>query len=128
MTIHKEELWRKLILDIRDLGLPINDVDLCIRPYSKIYYGNYYPQYDSDIKPRVYVYPCKNRKGELYDYDFILDTVIHEMVHHVQHTSPDFVRLKGVMHNQEFWQLYNRYIYRAKIIGVISDEYESKAA
>ena len=122
------KLWCRLILDAITIGLPVNEVELSLRAFSKTYYGNYYPKYSSNGRPRVYIYPCKDRKGTLYDYDFILDTLIHEMVHHIQHTSEDYVRLKGVMHDQEFWKLYNKFIYKAKIAGVMSDDYESQVA
>ena len=129
MTKSMKKLWRRLILDAEDIGLPISDVDLCMRPYSKCYYGNYFPRQEgSKRRPRVYVYPYRDRNGCMYSYDLIMDTLIHEMVHHVQYTSPDFVRLKGVMHNPEFWEIYNRYLFKAKLLGVISDEYKSEAA
>lgn len=125
-----EELWHSLVNDAKSIGLPIDDVELKIRPYSKTYYGNYYPQYDSDRKPRVYLYPFKSKgmNCNMYKYDFLMDTLIHEMVHHIQHTSPNFVRVAGIMHDEEFWTIYNRYMYKAKLMGVISDAYEGKAA
>lgn len=48
------------------------------------------------------------------------------MCHHLQYTSGSFVRNKGVMHNANFWKLYNHYIDRAErlnlIGGVVRDE------
>lgn len=128
--MRKETLCDRLNEELKEIGLPVEDIELCIRPYSKTYYGNYFPKGDNPrmSKPRVYVYPCKSRSGDLYCHDFILDTAIHEMVHHLQYTSPGFIRYSGVMHDEEFWKWYNIYILRAKIKGVMSSEYKGKAA
>lgn len=121
----------RLAFDLKCIGLPVGEVDLRTPRYSAKYYGFYVIKYpDSRLKkPRLYVYLYKDRNGiEMYDYEFLLDTAIHEMCHHLQWSNPDFVRCKGVAHDDEFRKLYDYYIYRAKLLGVMEDGYESEAA
>ena len=113
----KEMLLLKITKDLKRLRLPVDEVDLYIRPYSKTYYGRYFPTKCDEVKPKIYLYPYDvNNK---VDYDQTLDTAIHEMVHHLQYNSPYFVRLKHVMHNTNFWKLYNRYHAKAVDLGII---------
>lgn len=116
-------LLRKLKRDLEDLGLPYKEVVLVIRPFSKTYYGRYYP---SDTKPKIYLYPYANKCGALDNYDLILSTVIHELVHHIQYTDPNFDRIKGVMHDAKFWEIYNYYIGKAKAFSKISEDFNSE--
>ena len=117
--MNKEELVTRLTKDLKSINVPIDEVDLYIRPYSKTYYGRYYPSVSEDIRPRLFIYPYKDKKGNMYSYENVLCTTIHEMVHHIQHTDRSFIRLKGVMHDTNFWKLYNRYVLKAhkNIIG-----------
>lgn len=123
-----EKLKNRLTADLSSLGLPVGEVNLVIRPYSSTYYGNYFPKYDKEGKPRIYIYPFRDRGGRMYEYSFVVDTFIHEMCHHLQHTDPRWIRVEGVMHDPEFWRLYNKYIFRAKLTGVIRNGYKGKAA
>lgn len=120
------ELKDKLLSDLSFLNLLVDEVDLFIRPYSSTYYGRYFPVYDEKrIKPKIYIYPFENKKGKLMKYDVVLDTAIHEFCHHIQYSSGSYVRKKGVMHDTQFWKLYNHYIERAKkynLIGGARDE------
>lgn len=109
-----EELVSRLTRDLADIHLPIDEVDVIIRPYSKTYYGRYYPSVNDSVRPRIYLYPFKNKCGALYSYSLIMQTLIHEMVHHIQYTNDSFVRVKGVMHDVNFWKLYNRYVKKAE--------------
>ena len=116
-----KELYEKLVSDLKLLRMPIEEVDLFLRPYSSSYYGRYFPVHDEKrTTPRVFIYPFKEN-GDLYDYQDILDTTIHEMVHHIQHSTPSFVRVKGVMHDPNFWKLYDRYINKAKQLNMIKE-------
>lgn len=112
----QEELITRLLSDLSQLKLPTYEVDLYIRPFSKTYYGRYFPVYnDKETKPKIYLYPYENSDNNTFmEYDSLLQTVIHEFCHHLQYTSGSFVRNKGVMHNTQFWKLYNHYIKRAK--------------
>lgn len=120
----QEELITRLLSDLSQLKLPTYEVDLYIRPFSKTYYGRYFPVYnDKETKPKIYLYPYENSDNNtLMEYDSLLQTVIHEFCHHLQYTSGSFVRNRGVMHNAEFWKLYNHYINRAKQYSMIGGE------
>ena len=98
----EEDLMTRLLCDLSSLGLPINEVDVEFRPYSKTYYGRYYPSVNKDVKkPRVVLYPYEEN-GEYMNYDTILENGVHEFIHHLQYTSGSFIRRKGVMHNEQF--------------------------
>lgn len=119
-----DRLKHKLTLDLRRLGLPVDEVSFEIRGYSKSKYGNYYPSFiTKDGVARVLIYPYIYENNEvMFPYSFLLSTAIHEMCHHLQYTNPAYVRLKGVMHDENFWILYNQYIESAKLtkkIGMI---------
>ena len=118
-----EELQIRLLSDLSHLNMPIDEVDLFIRPFSKTLYGRYFPVYDEkDIKPKIYIYPYENKCGDFMNYDTILGTAIHEFCHHIQYASGSYVRSRGVMHNTQFWKLYNHYVERAKKYQLIGGE------
>lgn len=111
----QEELKTRLLSDLSHINLPVDEVDLFIRPFSKTFYGRYFPVYDEkQIKPKIHIYPYENKDNDLMNYDTILETTIHEFCHHIQYTSGSFVRSKGVMHDTQFWKLFNHYVERAK--------------
>lgn len=112
------ELLHRLLSDLRALKLPVDDVDVFFRPYSKSYYGRYYPA-TKKLRARMFIYPLANTRGDLLDYDTVLTTAIHEFCHHIQYSS-GFTRVKGVMHNEQFWQLYNRYTSKAQELRCVS--------
>ena len=86
--------------DIKLLGLP-TDFTLDLKGYSKKYYGRYYIQ-----EKRIVVF-INDVNGNQLPYHEILDTVLHEAIHHHQHHYEEgFVRLKGVMHNLDFKRMY----------------------
>lgn len=119
----EEELLDKLTKDLKALRIPIEEVGLEIRPFSTTYYGRYFPSINERrAKPKIFLYPYKNNEGELYEYEKILEILIHEMVHHIQYTSPSFVRVKGIMHDPNFWKLYNRYLEKAEDFGIYRKE------
>ena len=105
----EERLKKKIISDLRKLELPIDEVDLSLRPFSKTYYGKYYPVNDKSVRPRLWIYPYVTKENDFLPYSRILDTGIHEMCHHIQHTDPNFERAYGVMHNEDFWKLFQSY-------------------
>lgn len=113
----RDELLNRLTKDLESIQLPVNEVDLHIRPFSSTYYGRYYPSVDDSVRPRIFIYPYRNKQGGMYPYSQVLNTAIHEMVHHLQHSDSSFVRVKGVMHDPTFWKLYSRYISKAEKIG-----------
>lgn len=119
----EEELKTKLLSDLTMINLPVDEVDLYLRPYSKTYYGRYFPVYnEKEVRPKIYVYPYENQNGEMMIYDLILQTAIHEFCHHIQYMDKSFKRSKGVMHDPQFWKLYNHYISRAQKFQIIGGE------
>ena len=121
--MHQEELRDKLLSDLSELNLPIDEVEISLRPYSKTYYGRYFPVYnDKETKPIIYIYPYETPEGDFMSYDTILKTAIHELCHHIQYTNGSFVRVRGVMHNPQFWKLHNFYIERAMRYELLGGE------
>lgn len=121
--MHREELKDKLLSDLSKIKLPVEEVEISLRPYSKTYYGRYFPVYnDKETKPKIYIYPYENSNGDLMSYDLILSTAVHEFCHHIQYTSGSFVRNRGVMHDPQFWKLYNLYTERARNYELIGGE------
>lgn len=111
--MNEKELKDKLLSDLTMIGLPADEVELKIRPYSKSFYGRYYPSDDRRVKPKIHVYPY-NSDGSLMNYNSIFShCVVHEFCHHVQYSDGSWVRRKGVMHDVQFWKLYNHYMHRA---------------
>ena len=104
------ELENQLRADLLKIGLNEN-FKLSLRPYSKSYYGRYIPRSNT-----VIVYVNKSPNGEPYPYIDLLLVVIHEVIHCMQWSRPNFKRIKGVMHNPEFKQLYGIYSNRAKAL------------
>ena len=110
-----EKLTIKILSDLSRLNLPVDEVDLFMRPYSSSFYGRYFPVRDEKrAKAKIHIYPFSNKEGEMYKYDEILETAIHEFCHHIQYSSGTYKRVRGVMHDSEFWKLFNHYVERAK--------------
>lgn len=104
-----ETLRRSLLSDLSAIGCPCT-FDLCIKDYSKTFYGCYRTKTN-----RVFLYYYEDPAKTIpYSYDHLLDKAIHEAVHAQQWSDPDFVRVRGVMHDEEFYALYSIYTERAK--------------
>ena len=58
----------------------------------------------------------------MFSYSTVLYHTIHEVCHHLQYTNPNYVRVKGVMHDPEFYRLLNRYETKAIEMGLIIKE------
>ena len=103
-----QELEMRLRNDLSKIGLDVK-FTLSIRPYSKSYFGRY------DVASNtVILYVQKIRGGDMYSYEELLLTTIHEAIHCLQWCDPKFKRIKGVMHDLEFKRLYSLYSNRAK--------------
>lgn len=99
----------KLLNDLIVIGCPI-DFIFDIRGYSKKHFARYDPN-----KTKVILYPYEDyEKTKLYSYEIILEHTIHEVCHHIQWSDPKFIRFKGVMHNSEFYRIFDEYWGRAK--------------
>lgn len=124
-----EELKEKLLSDLSQINLPVDEVDISLRPYSKTYYGRYYPVINEKrARPKIYIYPYENRKGDLLSYEQILKTAIHEFCHHIQYFSGTYVRKRGVMHDPQFWKLYLHYTCRAEKYKLFGGEMHNESA
>ncbi len=116
---YKEHLELELQCGLMDIGLPLGEATLTVRPYSKCYYGKYLPAKNS-VPARIFIYPYENEEGKMYPFSDIFRTAIHERVHHAQYLDPSFKRVRGVMHNEQFWELYNHYVNIAAGKGIIT--------
>lgn len=95
------KLTNLLLRDLKEVGLP-TDFKLELRGYSKNYNGTYDPN-----KKRIVLY-AKEENGQFREYHLLFLTVLHETIHHYQHNYQEgFVRLKGVMHDPKFHELFN---------------------
>lgn len=118
--ISEEELHTRLINDLESLRLPVSEVQLVIRPFSKSFFGRYFSS--TDGKPaRVFIYPYKTKRS-MFSYSTVLYHAIHEMVHHLQFTNPSYRRIKGVMHDPQFYLLFNRYYIKALDMSLLRKE------
>ena len=103
-----QELEMRLRNDLSKIGLDVK-FTLSLRPYSKSYFGRY------DINSStIIVYVQKTPSGEMYSYEDILLTTIHEAIHCKQWHDPEYKRVRGVMHDVEFKRLYALYSNRAR--------------
>ena len=103
-----QELEKSLRNDLSKIGLVV-DFNLSLKPYSKSYFGRY-DVYTSTI----ILYVQKTPEGEMYSYEDLLLTTIHEAIHCKQWHDPKYKRIKGVMHDLEFKRLYALYSNKAK--------------
>lgn len=95
------ELYKRLMQDFNTLDAENKDVELILRPYSKTMYGYYDPR-----KRRIVLYIYLDcGKSHLRPYSELWDTFLHELAHHLQYTTTNYVRTKGVMHNSGFYKI-----------------------
>lgn len=101
-----DSLATKILLDLENIGMP-TDFTLDLRGYSKIYEGRY------DSAKKLMILYVKEENGDFIPYEDIIRVAIHECVHHIQwQHDPNFVRIKGVMHNKQFKHLLKIYTER----------------
>ena len=98
-----DKLLETIYEELKGIGLP-TDVDIKLRGYSKSYFGTYDPN-----TKRIIVY-ILDEEGNVYPKEEYMDTIIHEMIHHYQWQHTDYQRVKGVMHNPQFYKLFNKYM------------------
>lgn len=103
-----QELETQLREDLLKIGLDVK-FTLSLRPYSKTYFGRYNPNTNT-----VILYVHRTLGGDMYSYKELLLTTIHEVIHCLQWSDPDFKRVKGVMHDPEFKRLFDLYSNRAR--------------
>lgn len=93
----QEELYRRMveISDVEDFVLEL------LPTYSKSYYGRYFPN-----RKLIRIYAL-NTYGDFYSDEFLLETALHELSHHIQYYHiPFWKRKAGVMHDDEFWNIF----------------------
>lgn len=111
-----QDLYHRLLKDMNALGIS-TDFTLELKGFSKTYFGRYDPNSN-----KVTVYVCENKScTRRYSYEDILLTCIHEAVHAIQWNDKSFVRRRGVMHNADFYRLYNMYADKAKSILLLRE-------
>jgi hypothetical protein len=110
-----QELEEKLLSDLSNVGL-VEDFNLSLRGYSKSYFGRYDPNTNT-----VILYVDKTPEGDMFSYQDLLLTLIHEVIHCKQWSNPEFHRVKGVMHDPEFKRLYNMYSNRVKALSLFRE-------
>ena len=104
-----QELYHRLKTDLRNIGIK-EDFDLELTPYSKPFYGRYGP-----TRNTIILYVCEDSSCTRFiPYKELFLTLVHESIHCIQWHDKSFVRVKGVMHNEEFHRLYNYYKLRAE--------------
>lgn len=111
-----QDLYHRLLRDMNAIGIPTS-FTLELKGFSKTYFGRYDPNSD---KVTVYVFENKSCTKR-YEYQDILLTCIHEAVHAIQWHDKSFVRRRGVMHNADFYRLYNMYADKAKSILLLRE-------
>ena len=89
--------------------------NLILKDYSKRLLGRYNP---NNKNLTLYVYPYK-RGVYMYPYEELFKTFIHEVVHFIQHNNPSFIRVKGVMHNEEFYKIYDELIQKSYDLRIL---------
>lgn len=105
-TSSMELLKNRILNDLESIGMP-TDFILDLRGYSKIYEGRY------DSGKKIMILYVKELDGSFLPYEDIIRVAIHECVHHIQwQHDPNFVRIKGVMHNKQFKHLLKIYTER----------------
>ena len=101
MSIVEDRYKQRIIGDLRKAGLP-TDFMLDFRGYSKRLDGTYNPN------TKVIVIYARESDGMLRDYDELLEVALHEAVHHYQWNYEEgFKRVRGIMHNSNFYKKYN---------------------
>lgn len=98
-------LQDRIVKDLSAIGIPVC-FELLVKDYSKSFYGCYRPNTN-----RIYLYYYEDEGcNSPYTYEHLFRTAVHESVHAIQWNDPDFVRVKGVMHNEEFHRMFEHYM------------------
>lgn len=97
-----DALHDKIIFDLKLMGLDVR-LPIVFRPYSKTMWGYYDAVKDCIV---VYAYSDKSHKRMVH-YNILFRTVLHEYVHALQRKASAWKRYRGVMHDAEFWRIYN---------------------
>lgn len=97
-----DALRSRILSDLKLMGLTVR-LPIIFRPYSKTMWGYYDVSKDWIV---IYAYSDKSRKRFVH-YNILFRTILHEYVHALQRKASAWKRYKGVMHDAEFWNMYN---------------------
>ena len=98
-------LRNRLLSDLSAVGVPVDLFELFIKDYSATYYGCYRTKTN-----RIYLYNYEDKELTVpYSYEHMVNTAIHEAVHALQWHDDSHIRVKGVMHDEQFYLMYNKY-------------------
>lgn len=95
--MNQEQLYRKLVelSDVEDFILELKPI--C----SKKYWGRYFPE-----RKLIRLYAL-DEYGNQYPEEILIREGLHELTHHIQHHHiPYWTRKFGVMHDEEFWIIF----------------------
>lgn len=110
-----KDLYKRLLEDLSLLDIDLSGVEIVFRPFSKTMDGYYDPNKNIIV---LYVKAEKNGK-EFLPYNDILVTALHECTHYIQWSDPNFKRVKGVMHNAQFYKILHSLVDTMKKKGVL---------
>lgn len=112
-----QKLYDRIIHDLELLN-PVNTkFNLVLRPYSKTMEGYYNPSNHT-----IVIYVCKSKDCKsLYPYSELWGIVLHELAHHLQYSTTDYIRVKGVMHNKGFYSILNLLKLKSNILRIGED-------
>lgn len=114
MNAYLRSLLKKIYRDLDSIGINMR-LPLILRSYSKRRWG-YYDILKDEIVIYVFSDPTCSR---LTHYNILFRIILHEYVHALQHKSSNWRRYKGIMHDVEFWQIYNNLVNLAVERGII---------
>lgn len=112
-----EKLRDEILKWLDKIGIPVDTFELIIKDYSKTYYGCYRTKTN-----RVYLYYYPDEEcTKPYSFGKLMCTAIHEACHVIQHHDPNYVRVRGVMHDDEFNRMY---LYYANKLAKEAEKFE----
>lgn len=107
-------LLKRIKSDLKLMGLDVR-LPIILRPYSKTMWGYYDVSKDWIV---LYVYSNKSHTRFVH-YNILFRTILHEYVHVLQRKASAWKRYEGIMHDTEFWKMYNYLTSLAVERGVI---------
>ena len=75
--LSKEELKIRLLSDLSQINMPVDEVDLFIRPFSKTFYGRYYPVFNDNKEEETPI----NAKTYYIYIDQVIESVLSNLLY-----------------------------------------------
>lgn len=109
----KEQLEETLVGVLKYVGIDTSIMHFRVKRYSKKYAGVYHPNTTNTF---VYLIKDIDENGNVIPFTMLelVYTSIHEACHAIQWHDENYKRIKGVMHDEQFYKLYNMYVSRFK--------------